>query len=859
MASVARRQVDKSDPSSGRKKRDNIPKYGVKTIRFAARRLLRSPAFTLGVTVLLAWGIGSGTALLSLVDAVTFRSLEVQHPEELVRVVQHNPALRTWTSFPSAFFEALQARNEGFSAIAGETETQAILSEPAPAEEIHASYVTGQFFSLLGVPALYGRVLAPSDDRDAVGTPPAVISYAFWNTRFHHDPRVLGQSFVFDNHPFVIVGVMPRSFHGFSADTTSDVCVPSHAYGLVHPKDSQAEPYWLSIMARLGPGVTRSAAEASTQAIWQQAITQYWAGRLPGDGQSARDGLAEDLRLGVQLESEERGNSVLRERYGSGWVLLGASALVLEVLLCANLATIVLSRNAANTNEIAVRLALGASRGQVLRLLLFESALLAVMGTAAGILGGYLLIPLLVHVLPPVRNVGTDLLTTALVVGRDSRPLVIGLLLGLGSFLGFGCVPAWIASRMQVREGLQSGRVSRRLGTQRRLLLVQVALCTVLLACASLLARSLVHLRGADPGFVPERLVSFTFNPGLRGYTGDQASRLHERLTVGVQALPGVESVATARFPLMRGTGIKVVFAPQGVTIPANAPLNVTLDSVSDNFFATMGMKILDGRNLTQGVEHGQNREHGPGNVAYVVVNQALARLFFPGVSPLGRRFGSRGSQDEYEVVGVVSDAKFRSLRETPPPTVYEDASHLAQMSRVLYVRTAMPAETVIEPVLKIFAALDPTLPVTDVATMEEELDATTAGERFNARIASAFALFAAILAGLGIYGLMALVVTQRRRELAIYLAVGASRLRVVALVSRQFVLAVAGGIVAGLIVAWFVAPLLRSMLYDISPNDPASLITPLCAVAFIALLGSLGPLLRTVDIEPAAALRQVE
>jgi predicted permease len=822
-------------------------------IRFAARRLLRSPAFTLGVTVLLAWGIGSGTALLSLVDAISFRSLEAQHPDELVRVVQHDPAFRTETEFPRAFFEALQARDEEFSAIAGELEAQAVLSEPAPAQEIRASFVTAQFFSLLGVPALYGRVLTPSDDSDASVTSPAVLSYAFWNTRFHRDRRVLGQSILFNNHPFVIVGVMPRSFHGFSADTTSGVWMPSNTFGLVLAKNGRPAPPWLSIMARLKPGVTRAAAEPAALAIWQQAITQYWTGRLQENGQLARDNLAEDLRLGVQLESEKRGNSVLRDRYGEGWVLLGGSALVLEILLCANLATIVVSRNAANTNDIAVRLALGASRGQVLRLLLCESALLAAAGTIAGIIVGYLLIPLLVFALPPVRNIGTDLLTTAIEVGRDLRPLVIGLVLGMGSTLSFGCAPAWIASRRLVREGLQSGHVSHKLGAQRRLLLLQVALCTLLLACASLLARSFVHLRGTDPGFAPEHLVSFSFNPDLRGYTDDQANRLRERLMARVQALPGVGSVAEARFPLMRGTGIKLVFAPQGVTIPAKAPLNVTLDPVSDSFFSTMGMKIIEGRNLPQ------NQEHGPGKVAYVVVNQALARLFFPGVNPLGRRFGSRGSQDAYEVVGVVSDAKFRSLREVPPPTVYVDAANLGRFSSVLYLRTRLRAETLIEPVLEIFAALDPTLPVTDVATMEEELDATTAGERFNARIASAFALFAAILAGLGIYGLMALVVTQRRRELAVHLAVGAPRSRVVALVSRQFLFAVAGGIVAGLGAAWFVTPLLRSMLYDISPNDPASLLTPLCAVALIALLGSLGPLLRTLSIEPATALRQVD
>jgi hypothetical protein len=223
-------------------------------LRFAARRLLRSPAFTLWVTVLLTWGIGSGTALLSLVDAVSFRSLDVQNPGELVRVVQHDPAIRTWTVFPDAVFQALQARDEEFSAIAGESETQAVLSEPAPAQEIHVSFVTGQFFPMLGVPALYGRALAPSDEGVGSDTPPAVLSYAFWNSRFHRDPGVLGQSILLGDHSFVIVGVMPRRFHGFSADTASDVCVPSSDFGIVFKKGGRTKPSWFSIMARLRPG-----------------------------------------------------------------------------------------------------------------------------------------------------------------------------------------------------------------------------------------------------------------------------------------------------------------------------------------------------------------------------------------------------------------------------------------------------------------------------------------------------------------------------------------------------------------------------------------------------------------------------
>lgn len=821
--------------------------------RLATRRLLRAPGFTLGVAVLLAWGIGTGTVLLSLVDAVSFRPLEVHRPDQLVRVVQRNPAFRTTTEFPWDFFVALEKGSTDFSAIAAETDAQVVLSEPAPAQEIRVSFVTGRFFSMLGVPALRGRTLAPSDDQDPSQPPPVVLSYVFWNTRFHRDPAVIGKAVVLNNHPCVIVGVMPRSFHGLSADTAPDVRVPFSTRALLLNQLGRVPQAWVSVIGRLHPGHSRSAAQAATRTIWQQAITRYWTDQIPDEGQTARQNLADDLHLGVQLESEKRGDSLLRDRYGSGWTLLGFAALLLELLLCANLATIVLSRNAVRTRDVAVRLALGASRAGVLRLLLCESALLAAIGTVAGIVLGYLLIPLLLHLLPPVRDLGTDYLTTAIDVGHDARPLIIGLALAVTTFLGFGCAPAWIASRMPVREGLQSGHVSHRLGPQRRLLLLQVALCTLLLACASLLTRSFVDLRGTNPGFDAQRLVSFTFDPQLRGYTDGQANRLRERLMAQVQALPGVASVAVTRWPLMRGTGLKVVMAPQGITVSPDAPLNVTVNSATDGFFATMGMKMLEGRRFSQ------HQKYEPGQPAEVVVNQAFARRLFPGLDPIGRRFGMPGHQSDYEVVGVVSDAKFRSLREVPSPIVYWDSSGLGRWRSVLYVRTILRPQTVIAPVEKIFAALDPTLPVTDVATMEEELDATTAGERFNARIASAFALFAAILAGLAIYGLMAVIVTQRRRELAIHLAVGASRPRLVALVSSQFVFAVVGGVLLGTGAALFAGPLLRSMLYGVTPTDPASLLAPLAGIAILAFLASLLPLLRALHIEPATTLRQIE
>ncbi|MFZ0688365.1 MAG: ABC transporter permease, partial [Acidobacteriaceae bacterium] len=458
-------------------------------LRLAFRRLLRSPLYAGGLIGLLALGIGAATALLALVDAICFRTLDAPHPEQLVRFVQLAAVPRPQTEFPHTFFDALRDRSTDFSAVAAQLDEEVVLSKPAPSAQIHAHLVTPQFFSLFSVPALYGRTLLPSDENNSSESPPAVLSYPFWKSRFNADRRALGQTISLNGHAFVIVGVMPPAFTGISADTTPEVRVPFRALPLLASNRAEIVNPYLTIAARLKPGIPLAAAQAATLAIWRPAMTAYWT-QQPNSGDWEKQNLADDLRLGIQVLSNARGASALRDRYGVGWTLLGVSALILVVLLCANLATIMLARNAADASGIAVRLALGASRTHVLRLLLSESALLAAVGGAAGILLGYLLIPFLLAALPPLRDFTTSHLSVALFVGHDARPFLIGILLAAGAFLGFGLAPALHSSRVPLTAGLKSRHVSQRMGAQRRLLALQIAICTVLLGCSGLLVRT---------------------------------------------------------------------------------------------------------------------------------------------------------------------------------------------------------------------------------------------------------------------------------------------------------------------------------------------------------------------------------
>jgi predicted permease len=808
-------------------------------LRYAVRTLAKSPAFALAIVGLLALGIGANTAIFSALNALLLRPLPVRQPQQLIRLVQTVPRLGTISSFEHEVYDSLQHATT-LSAVFGDAEWLAALDDPKPAEQVRVDVVTPEFFDVLAVPALYGRTLIANDAREDPGLPPAVLSYGFWQRRFAGDVSTVGRTVTLRGHKFVVVGVMPRWFNGIAADTTPDLCIPLRAVPQLRFEGAyRYNGVALELAARLKPGSTLAQARAECFAIWR-AATQDAMRRA----HARQEDIDAELSRGMHLESLERGVSVLRDRFGLAVELLSASAGLLLLLMCSNVAGLLLARNAARREEIAVRLALGATRARLMRQMFAESALLAVAGAGGGWLVAAASLPLLLRALPPMHDRMTTQLSLSLDVAPDGRVLFFAIAVTIATALLFGLAPAFSSSRIKLDSVLRGARSSRRGRHRDALVVFQVALCTLLLGGAGLLVRSFRHLRGMDPGFDADHVVTFSAYPSLSGYTDEQCDKLRLALLARVRALPGVVSAASSSRAVMRGSGVKMTVRPEGQPIVPSDFLNTSGNTVSPEYFETMGMRILKGRGFQE-----SDRNVKP---VRAIVNQTFARQFFAGIDPIGRRIWN-GFGSAWEIVGVVNDAKYRSLREPMTPILYDLGSDDVF---VLCVRTRMPPDAIIQPVRRELAALDPALPFTEIHTLAAEVDASAAAERLTATLASLFGLLAALLAALGIYGSISYAVVQRRREIGIRMAIGAHRADVVRIVSRHSLVLVGAGVAAGLAAAWEAAPVIQSVLYGVAPTDGISLAAAAAFVLLVSALATAIPALRATRVEPALALR---
>jgi predicted permease len=816
-------------------------------LRYAARKLAKTPGFTLVSVALLGAGIGANAVIFSALDAVLLRPLPVKHPEELVRMVQKSPQLGTRSSFEYRFYEALRDHSTTLAAVFGEEELWVALNEPRPAEQIRLSLVTPEYFEVLGVPAATGRSLTRDDAKENPGLIPAVLSYEFWRRRFDGDPGAVGGALMLHGHKVVIVGVMPREFNGTSLDTSPDVRLPVRAAPLLFDATNRpatlAELVDLSLAGRLKPGVTRVQARAECYGLWRAASEAFW--------KEHPDVLDAELRRGMEVDSLDHGTSILRDKFGNALELLIASVSLLLLMVCANLAGLVLARSTARTEEIALRLALGATRARLVRQMLTESVLLATLGAAAGLLIALVSTPLLVRALPPMRDLYTTRVAISLHIGVDRRVLLFSFAISAITVLLFGLAPAIGASRGNLDSVLRGTRTASGWRGRRALIVLQIALCTVLLAGAGLLARTFEQLRRVDPGFDSDHLITFTTVPSLAGYTEEQAKALRLALSDKVRQMPGVMSVAIASRGLMRGSGLKATVTPAGQQPVPGDFLNTSINSVTPGYFETMGMRLIAGRDLTPADDKIQKPPYS------VVVNQAFSQHFFSGLDPIGRRFGAGNTPETSEIVGVVSDARYRSLREPMTPTYYGVWRDRENQSMQLEVRSRVRPQLVIEPVRQALAALDPALPFTEIETMSDEVDASASGERLTAIIASILGALAALLAAIGIYGLLAFAVAQRRREIGIRMALGARPSAIGEMIGVEALAMVAAGIALGIGAALLIAPLLKSLLYGVASSDSVSLLSAALFVAAIAVGATALPVIHATRIDPASALRQ--
>jgi len=641
-----------------------------------------------------------------------------------------------------------------------------------------------------------------------------------------------------------------------TVDTSPDVRVPASADRfLVKPyaeMNAGARPLFGQVFGRLRSGVSFERANAQADPLLNAAYQDEVEKIFPQAKGTAPVKGPYESRL--RLEPIANGVSALRAQFSRGLEVLMAAVGLLLLMACANVAGLLLARSAARAPEMSIRLALGASPGRIVRQLLTEGLLLAVLGGTAGMLLTFVCLPVLVRGLPPVRDRGAVLQPLAVHIAVDLHVLGFAVAITVLTAVLFALSPAWRSARADVVSVLRSNRSStRRLAARNIIVAAQVALCTLILMGAALLVGTLERMRSMNAGFDRDHVVTLTIDPGLSGYTAEQSRALSKRLLEEARGLPGVSAVGIASRAVMRGTGVKATLGPAGSRIGATDFLNSSLNDVTPGYFETMGMRIVAGRDFNW-----FDRSHA--TPRKVIVNQAFARRFLPGKNPLGERFGFPGpggiAKADNEIIGVVRDAKYRSLREPIPPTVYSPMVDGFDSAFVVQLRTDQRPEAMMAPARKLLHALDPELPIIEARTLREEVEASLWQERLLASLSAVFGAIAGLLASIGLYGALDYAVKSRTREIGVRMALGAHPARVVGLFSREALLLTASGIGLGLCAYAAAAVWIRRMLFDLRPWEPFAVLSVVFLVALIAAIAAAPAAYRAVRIDPASALR---
>ncbi len=816
-------------------------------IRYGLRMLARAPGFTLVVVVILAVGIGINTAVFSFLDHALFRSLPVQKPQELV-VVGYRSAqdrsLRRYGDFHYPLYVHYRDESETFAgllACAGEMVGLAIGETP---ERVMGAAVSGNYFSVLGVRPALGRTLSPEDDTPDIASV-AVISHRLWQRRFGGDPAVLGRTIRVNDCLLTVVGVAPPEFTGTYAGFGMALYVPLHTWARLNgfsPEDQGRT--WLMLLGRLKPGVAREQAQANLQVLTEQIRRVEPLNTNPE----------------VVLSDGSQGYSVWRdEGVWLALVLLQIPAALILVTACANVANMVLARATTRQKEIAVRLGIGASRGAVVRQLLCESVLMALLSGSCG--------ALLAHWLSDVLR-GTVTLAGQIDMpaGVDGRILLFTILLSLATVFAFGLTPALQASRTDVVSMLKDSPgglriLSRRCSLRHLLVIAQVAVAMVVLVFGALCLRSVRALHALGAGFDPDRILAVAVNSKESGRPGLSLRPLLDDLAARAAQWPGVDAVALASgVPLCaegnQKTGVKQI---EGFSWPEGLKsLSLDYDAVSPGYFSMLGVALLRGRPFSV--------EDGPGSAPVLIVNEAFAQRYWPNQDPIGKRV-TCGRGEVREVVGVVQTARLWSLREDPKPTMYWPLAQSPATKPVLLLRTGPDPRVLASAVRQTLASAGLNPSDGDVRTIAERIADLLAPQRMIGRGLNLLGLLGLFLAAAGIAGVMAYEVTQRTREIGIRVALGAQRDSVLGLILRRGMILTAMGLGLGagvsLVPAWLLCTLLPELrqyndyfLYGARAWDPAMYGVVALLLAAVAMLACYLPARRAARIDPMAALR---
>lgn len=762
---------------------------------------------------------------------------------DLVRVVQavRNIGRRSYYRYDT--FAALEQKSATLFDVIGYADWNVAVRDASGASRIRAQVVTARFFTALGVQPMLGRVLTEADAFENPAVPPVVLSYAYWRGQFHGDRNAVGKILTLGDRPFTIVGVMPKSFNGIEVETTPDVRVPLSAAGLVLANPDAASYRNLnlgySLAARLRSGVSLEHARAETESIANAVmdIKERTAVR--------------DERL--EIEPAGKGVSLIRSKFAAGLILLMSGVGLLLLMICANAGGLLLARASARQSETAVRLAIGATTGRLIRQWLTESLVLSGIGGVLGIGIALAAAPLLVRWLPSLRDLGANALTLSVDLHPDVRLFALAILLCVVCALFAGLPAAVQGIRGSLHSSLKCARSARRQPLRWTLVALQVGLCTFLIAGAALLTATFRHLRALDPGFDRDHVITFSLDPSMAHYTSKQVADLEARLVARVREIAEVQSAGVAMIGLMHGTGMKTTVAAAGQITPRSDFMNTSLNYVSPEYFETMGIPILEGRNFT--------RDEPQTKTKTVIVNRAFVRRFFPAIDPIGQKFGNgtdKAVNGDNIIVGVVGDAKYRSLRENIPPTYYllrrQEADGVSPF--ILPVRTRGRPEGIIQAVRGALNSMDPRLPFYEVRTLAAEVDATLWAERLLAWLSGVFAVIAAVLAAMGVYAALAYAIAQGRREIGIRVALGAQTADVLRLLSSRPLRFAGLGALLGLAGFYAATPAFRSVLYEVPPADPVTMGATAAGVLAIAMGATLVAVWGALRVDPSAVLR---
>ena len=836
--------------------------YLVQDIRFGLRQLRKSPGFTTIALLSLALGIGANTAVFTLVNAILLRPLPVHHPSELVLfgdgrswgmsgVVPEG----NWQLFSYSFFHDFRKQETSYTGVAAVSSFPYVSKASVAGATYETAYidlVSGSYLSVLGVRPFLGRTIIESDDHAPGEGTVAVASYSWFLRHFNGDPSALGKSIRIQSHDYTLVGVAQPGFGGTTVGQRVDLWIPLSMEKEISPGRNGLDNKFfqnLRLIGRLKPSVKVVQASAETNFLFKQILRGYLG------AQPSQKHLDDIAHASIELTSGSRGVSPLRNAFSLPLKILMTIVALVLLIACANIANMLLARGVARTREVAVRMALGASRGRIVFQLLTESVLLSLTGAAAGIALAWKASALLLQMVTP----GPD--PVPLNLAPDLPVLAFTLGLTVLTALLFGCLPALRATRFEFTSALKDGRggstASTRGALARSLIVGQIALSVLLLVVAGLFLRSLIHLTSIDTGFDKHNVLVFSLDSSTAGLphgTPDEirSVRLQEQIESRVQAIPGVQSDSFAFFTFNQG-GWSDLLLFQGVPRTPENGQQAFFNIVGNGFFSTMSIPLVAGRTF--------NSQDTQGSPKVAVINESMARRFFPNGSAIGHRFAVGETPDhpgEIEVIGIVKDAKYTALDEGSLMAAYFPCTQNPGFYGNFAVRYAPGANQreIVSRVRSSVAQINPNILVDSVSSLEEQVDGAIATQSLVARLSSFFGILAVFLACIGTYGLLSYSVARRTSELGIRLALGAQSRSLLWLILRECILLLVCGLAIGIPITLSSTRILKSLLYELSPLDPLAISTAIVAVAVMTLAAAWLPARRATRINPIQALR---